>query len=376
MTESQKIPFNIAHRTSRELTYIADCYARNHLSGDGHYTRQCSAILRSIYSSEVLLTHSCTAALEMAALLLDLGPGDEVIMPSFTFVSTANAVALTGARVVFVDSDPRTMNIDPDRLAAALSPATKAVFVVHYAGVACDMDRIVEFCREHGLHLVEDAAQAYGASYKGRLLGTFGALAALSFHETKNISSGEGGALIVNDAALVDRAQIIREKGTNRTKFFKGMVDKYTWVDIGSSYLPAEIVAAALYAQLEDHEEIMRHRLALWNAYDRALRPHAGRRFTVPTIPQECGHNGHIYYLLLPDEADRDAFIARMKAAGIATPFHYVPLHEAPAAARFARSGGALPVAAALSRRLVRLPLYHALGDAQQRVIDCVLEAV
>lgn len=369
------IPFNVAHRTGRELDYIADCYARRHVSGDGHYTRLCRDFLQGLYGCEVLLTHSCTAALEMAALLLRLGPGDEVIMPSFTFVSTANAVALTGAKVVFVDSEPRTLNIDPAQLEAALTPRTKAVFVVHYAGVGCDMDQIVAFCEKNGLHLVEDAAQAHGATYKGKLLGTFGALGALSFHETKNISCGEGGALIVNDASLVERAQIIREKGTNRTLFFKGMVDKYSWVDIGSSYLPSDIIAAVLYAQLQEYDDICASRLKLWNVYDRALRPHSGRdTFITPEIPQECGHNGHIYHLVLPDAAMRDAFIAHMRSAGIFTPFHYIPLHSAPAAEKFSRSVGALPVAEGISRRLVRLPLYQSLGPVQQRVIDGVLD--
>lgn len=374
--ESEKtIPFNIAYQTGREAEYMADALKRRHLSGDGHYTRLCSGILCDIYGCEVVLTHSCTAALEMAALLLRLGRGDEVIMPSFTFVSTANAVALTGATVVFVDSEPRTMNIDPEAIEAAITPRTKAVFVVHYAGVGCDMDRIVAICERHGLALVEDAAQAFGASYKGKPLGTFGALATLSFHETKNITSGEGGALIINDPELADRAHIIREKGTNRTKFMKGVVDKYTWVDIGSSYLPSDVLAALLYAQLEEHAAIRERRLAVWNAYDYALRPHAGAGgFATPHIPQECDHNGHIYYLILSDPEERDAFIAHMRASGITAPFHYIPLHQAPAAAGHSRSAGGLPVVESQSTRLVRLPLYPELQPEQQRVIEVALD--
>jgi len=369
------IPFNIPHLTMREADYMADCLARGHLAGNGHYTKLCSALLSNLYGSEVLLTHSCTAALEMAALLLRLQPDDEVIMPSFTFSSTANAVALTGATVVFADSEPRTMNIDPDSLEAALSPRTKAVLVVHYAGVACDMDRIMAFCEKNGLHLVEDAAQALGATYKGRLLGTFGALGTLSFHETKNITCGEGGALIVNDSGLVDRAHIIQEKGTNRRSFLNGLVDKYSWVDIGSSYLPSEILAAFLYAQLERHEEITNKRLDIWNAYDYALRPHAAEHgFITPDVPQECRHNGHIYHLIMPDAATRDDFIAHMRSIGITTPFHFVPLHAAPAAERYSRSPGALPVVETLSARLVRLPLYPSLAEHQHRVTEAVLE--
>lgn len=369
------ISFNVPYMTMRECDYIADCLARRHVAGNGHYTMLCSTFLSGLYGSEVLLTHSCTAALEMAALLLRLQPGDEVIMPSFTFSSTANAVALTGASVVFVDSKPTTMNIDPDGLEAALSPHTKAVLVVHYAGVGCDMDRIVAFCEKHGLHLVEDAAQAFGSTYKGKPLGTFGAFGTLSFHETKNISCGEGGALIINDRSYIDRAHIVQEKGTNRTNFLKGLVDKYTWVDIGSSYLPSDILAAFLYAQLEHHREITNKRLEIWNAYDRALQPHAAEYgFIAPIVPQECRHNAHIYYLIMPDAATRDDFIAHMRSAGIATPFHFIPLHTAPAAERYSRTLGRLPVAETLSQRLVRLPLYPSLGRQQQRVTETVLE--
>lgn len=375
MSTATRLPFNVPYQTGRELGYIADCYARRHTSGDGHYTRLCREMLSARYGAEVLLTHSCTAALEMAAILVGLGPGDEVIMPSYTFVSTANAIGRTGARVVFVDCDPRTMNIDPSLLAGALSERTRAVMVVHYAGVGCDMEPILEFCTRHGLVLLEDAAQAHGATYRGKLLGTFGALGALSFHETKNISCGEGGALIINHPDLVERAEIIREKGTNRSLFFKGMVDKYTWVDTGSSYLPSDILAAVLYAQLEEYDEILSSRLSLWQSYDVALRPLAGpSTFRVADIPQSCGHNGHIYYLIMPSAPARDRFIAWMKDRNIYAPFHYVPLHSAPAAIDYSRPNGDLPITQDMSARLVRLPLFLGLGDGQKRVIDAVVE--
>lgn len=375
MIKKYAIPFNRPYRTGRELLYIADCYDRGHVSGDGFYTRKCREFLSGLYDCDVLLTHSCTAALEMAAVLLDLGPGDEIVMPSFTFVSTANAVARTGATVVFADCDPLTMNIDVDRIAEAITPRTRAVVAVHYAGVACDMDRLVALCERHSLQLIEDAAQAHNSTYRGRLLGTFGAFGALSFHETKNISCGEGGALIVNRPELAARAEIIREKGTNRTQFFKGMVDKYTWVDTGSSYLPSDILAAALHAQLEEYDSICSRRLSLWNQYDAGLRRHAGpRTFQAPTIPAECAPNGHIYYLMTATAEKRDRFIGAMRAQGIYTPFHYVPLHSAPAASRFARSAGAMPATDAAGTQLVRLPLYLGLEPDQQQVISAVCQ--
>ncbi len=307
--------------------------------------------------------------------LLDIGPGDEVIMPSYAFSSAATAIARVGAKVVFVDCDPRTMNIDPAELLGAMSKQTAAVMIIHYAGVSCDMDRILDFCQRYGLPLIEDAAQAYGATWRGQLLGTFGALGALSFHETKNISCGEGGALIINRADLLERAEIIREKGTNRARYFKGLVDKYTWVDIGSSYLPSDILAAVLHAQIDEFETIGNRRMALWNSYDRALRPLASpETFTVPYLPEACGHNGHIYYLILPTAEHRDRFIAFMRARGIMTPFHYVPLHSAPAAAMFGRAGGILPVTTDQSARLVRLPLYLGLEPHQPHVINSISE--
>jgi len=370
-----QIPYNIAYRSDREPAYIADCYARRHISGDGFHTKWCADALSARYSAQVLLTHSCTAALEMAVTLLNIGPGDEVIMPSYAFSSAGTAIACAGAKVIFVDCDPRTMNIDPAELDGALSERTAAVMIIHYAGASCDMDRILAFCQRHDLPLIEDAAQAIGSTWRGRLLGTFGALGALSFHETKNISCGEGGALIINQADLVERAEIIREKGTNRTRYFKGLVDKYTWVDIGSSYLPSDILAAVLHAQLEEYETISARRMALWNAYDHALRPLAGpKTFIVPHIPEMCGHNGHIYYLIMPTAEQRERFIAFMRTCGIMTPFHYVPLHSAPAGLTFGRSSGVLPVTTDYSARLVRLPLYLGLEQHQPRVIEAISE--
>lgn len=369
------IPYNIVYRSDRELDYIADCYARRHVSGDGYHTKWCRDTLSALYGAAILLTHSCTAALEMTVTLLDIGPGDEVIMPSYAFSSAANAIARAGAKAVFVDCDPRTMNLDPAQLEGALSGRTKAVMIIHYAGVGCDMDRIVAFCRQHELALIEDAAQAQGATWRGQLLGTFGALGALSFHETKNISCGEGGALIINRADLLQRAEIIREKGTNRTLFFKGLVDKYTWVDIGSSYLPSDILAAVLHAQIDEYAAISVRRMALWQAYDHALRPLAGpETFTTPHIPKACGHNGHIYYLIMPTAEQRDHFISFMRTRGIMTPFHYVPLHSAPAAAVFGRSSGDLAVTTDYSARLVRLPLYLGLEEHQPRVVAAIAE--
>jgi dTDP-4-amino-4,6-dideoxygalactose transaminase len=317
-----------------------------------------------------LLTHSCTAALEMAAILCDLAPGDEVIMPSFTFVSTANAVALRGAVPVFVDIDPRTLNIDPVQARKAVTARTKAIFAVHYAGFPAEMDDLARIAADHGLLLVEDAAQALGSTYKGRQAGSLGDMAAFSFHETKNIISGEGGALTLMRPDLVERAEIIREKGTNRSRFLRGQVDKYTWVDIGSSFLPSELIAAFLYAQLEQADDIRRHRLGLYDRYAAAFADlETAGRVVLPRVPAGMTGNGHMFYLLLHDIEDRDAFIAHMRSAGVNTPFHYVPLHSAPAGRRYGRSLGELPVTDDISARLVRLPMFFALGDEVGRVI-------
>ncbi|MGB6229493.1 MAG: dTDP-4-amino-4,6-dideoxygalactose transaminase, partial [Litorimonas sp.] len=328
------IPFNRPGLQGRELEYIRDGIVRGKLSGDGHYTGLSNAaVARMAQAQAALLTHSATAALEMAAILLDLGPGDEVIMPSYTFVSTANAVVLRGATPVFVDVRRDTLNIDPERVAQAVTPKTRAIFVVHYAGVICDMEAIQRIADAHDLVVVEDAAQALLSERHGRRAGSFGALSAFSFHETKNIISGEGGALAIADPRYIERAEIIREKGTNRKQFFRGAVDKYTWVDLGSSFLPSELTAAFLYAQLEIAEELTRARLEAWARYHAALEPleAAGRVERPITLPDGESHNAHMYQILLPTPERRAAFIEAMRGAGIITPFHYVPLHSAPA---------------------------------------------
>lgn len=364
------IPFNRPYMTGEELGLISQAHADGHLSGDGLFTKRCNAWLEAnIGCAKALLTHSCTAALEMAAILLGLQEGDEVIMPSFTFVSTANAFVLRGAVPVFVDIRPDTLNIDENLIEAAITARTKAICVVHYAGVACDMDPIMAIARHHGLKVVEDAAQGIFSTYKGRPLGSIGDLAALSFHETKNVIAGEGGALLVNDPALVERAEIIREKGTNRSKFFRGQVDKYTWVDIGSSYLPSELIAAFLAAQLGHAGEITARRLAIWERYHAWAAPfEASGIARRPVIPAGCIHNAHMYYLLLAGLEERTTFIERMKAAGIGTVFHYIPLHSSPAGERFARTVGPMPHTDAASARLVRLPFWVGLEDELDQV--------
>ncbi|WP_226783053.1 dTDP-4-amino-4,6-dideoxygalactose transaminase [Oceaniglobus trochenteri] len=368
----KKIPFNKPSLVGSELSYISDAISRGQLSGDGHYTKKCNALIETLTGAgKALLTHSCTAALEMAAILADLQPGDEVILPSFTFVSTANAVALRGAVPVFVDIDPETLNIDPAAAAAAITPRTKAIIAVHYAGVPAEMDALGELCDRHGLMLIEDAAQAMGSTYNGRPCGSLGALAAFSFHETKNIISGEGGALTINDPDLVVRAEIIREKGTNRSRFLRGQVDKYTWVDIGSSFLPGELVAAFLCGQLEQIETVNAHRLATFDLYNEAFSDLADSgRVRRPVVPGHCHANGHMFYLLLRDIDDRDAFIAQMREDGIATPFHYVPLHSSPAGKNLARAAGSMAVTDDISARLVRLPVYYGVMDETDRVIN------
>lgn len=354
------VPFNKPYMTGRELDYIAQAHAAGHLSGDGPFTKRCHAwIEQRTGARKALLTHSCTAALEMAALLLDLAPGDEVIMPSFTFVSTANAFVLRGAVPVFVDIRPDTLNIDETLVEAAITSRTKAICVVHYAGVSCEMDAIMAIANRHGLTVVEDAAQGILSTYKGRPLGSIGQLAALSFHETKNVISGEGGALLINDERLIERAEIIREKGTNRSKFFRGQVDKYTWVDMGSSYLPSEILAAFLAAQLEQADDITERRLAIWNAYHAAFEGlEAQGRVRRPVMPPQCTHNAHMYYLLLPDLAARTAFIDHLRQAGIGAVFHYIPLHSSPAGRKYGRTGSSMAVTDTASECLVRLPLW------------------
>ena len=372
------IPFNKPYMTGKELWYVAQAHANGHLAGDGDFSKRCCAWLEHRTGCcKALLTHSCTAALEMAALLADIGPGDEIIIPSYTFVSTANAFALRGGVPVFVDIRPDTLNIDETRIEAAITPRTKAIVPVHYAGVGCEMDAIMAIAQRHRLLVIEDAAQGILSTYKGRPLGSIGHMAALSFHETKNIISGEGGALLVNDARFADRAEIIREKGTNRSQFFRGQVDKYTWVDVGSSYLPGELIAAFLWAQMEEADAITRRRLDLWATYhQRFAALETSGRVRRPMLPSDCGHNAHMYYLLLPDLAARTAFIAQMKAREIHPVFHYVPLHSSPQGSVLGRTVGSMAHTNSLSERLVRLPLWLGLDEHIQRVADEVVAAL
>jgi dTDP-4-amino-4,6-dideoxygalactose transaminase len=370
-----RVLFNRPPRVGRELDYITDALNRRHLSGDGHYTELCQDwLLRNVSGESARLTHSCTAALEMAAILADLEPGDEVIMPSFTFVSTANAVVLRGAVPVFVDIRRDTLNIDESLIEDAITSRTRAITVVHYAGVCCDMAPIGEIAARHNLLLIEDAAQALLSQYDGRAAGSFGSLACFSFHETKNIVSGEGGAIIVNDEKFGERADIIREKGTTRVQFRRRVVDKYTWVDIGSSYLPGELTAAHLWAQLEEAQHITARRKRLWEQYHEAFS-HVERKGIArrPIVPSNCEHNGHLYYLLLNDRASRDRLIEDLRTDGILAPFHYIPLHSAPAGLRYARSCGELLNTEVVSERLIRLPLFDGLEHDQGFVIERVL---
>jgi dTDP-4-amino-4,6-dideoxygalactose transaminase len=371
------IPFNKPYMTGRELAYIAEAHANGHLAGNGEFSRRCAAWLeQQVGSEKALLTHSCTAALEMAAILSGAGAGDEVIMPSFTFVSTANAFVLRGATPVFVDIRPDTLNLDETKVEAAISQRTKAIVVVHYAGVACDMDAIMTIARRHDLLVIEDAAQGLLAAYRGRPLGSIGHLAALSFHETKNIISGEGGALLVNDARFVDRAEIIWEKGTNRGQFSRGTVDKYTWVDVGSSYLPGEIIAAFLWAQMEEADPITTRRRAMWDRYHAAFEGlEAAGLVRRPVVPPDVVHNAHMYYLLLPDRQRRTAFIERLREAGVHSVFHYVPLHSSPVGRSLGRTAGEMTNTDSAGDRLLRLPLWLGLEEHLDDVIAAAAEA-
>ncbi|MBF2051343.1 MAG: dTDP-4-amino-4,6-dideoxygalactose transaminase [Elainella sp. C42_A2020_010] len=353
------VPFNNPLITGKELEYIRQAIVSKRTSGDGTFTKQCQAWLTQQLGCRMsLLTHSCTAALEMAAILADVQPGDEVILPSYTFVSTANAFVLRGATPVFVDVRPDTLNLDESKVEAAITPKTKVVAPVHYAGVSCEMDTLKAIAERHNLLVIEDAAQGIRSFYKGKPVGSLGHLAAFSFHETKNVVCGEGGALAINDPALIERAEIIREKGTNRSKFFRGEVDKYTWVDVGSSFLPSDILAAFLLAQLEEVDLIIQQRMAIWNYYHQRLetleQQGIARR---PIIPADCQHNAHIYYLLVENLEVRTALIAHLKRKGIQSTFHYVPLHSAPAGLKYGRTTGELSVTDDLSDRLIRLPL-------------------
>ena len=368
-----KIPFNKPYMGGKELAYIAEAHANGMLAGDGPFTKRCHGWLEAYTGCDkALLTHSCTGAIEMAALLLDIKLGDEVIMPSYTFVSTANAFVLRGGVPVFVDIRNDTLNLDERLIEAAITPRTKAIVPVHYAGVACEMDTIMAIARRHGLKVVEDAAQGIMASYKGRPLGSIGDLGALSFHETKNLISGEGGALLVNDGAFSLRAEVIREKGTDRSRFFRGEIDKYTWQDVGASFLPGEMVAAFLWAQLEDAEAITEKRRACWNRYHAALASLEERGvLRRPVVPPDCGHNAHMYYVLLAPGVDRQAVLLKLKEKGIHAVFHYVPLHSSPGGQRYGRVHGSLAVTNAQSERLVRLPLWVGLTPEQQeRIVE------
>jgi len=373
-----KIPFNRPYLTGRELHYISVAHANSQLSGDGPFTDMCSTWLQQRTGcSRALLTHSCTAALEMAALLLDIRPGQEVIMPSYTFVSTANAFVARAGVPVFVDIRPDTLNLDEAAIEAAITDRTRAIVPVHYAGVACNMDSILAIAARHGLLVIEDAAQGIMSTYRGRPLGSMGHLAALSFHETKNLVSGEGGALLINDAKFSERAEIVREKGTNRSKFFRGQVDKYTWVDVGSSYLPGEIIAAFLWGQMEYADEILRRRRALWHTYHEAFEGVEKRGLVRrPFLPPECGHNAHMYYLIFATNDKRNTFIAKLRERDIDCVFHYVPLHSSPAGLRYGRASGSLAVTERVSDTLVRLPLWIGLEEQINRVIEEALRAI
>jgi dTDP-4-amino-4,6-dideoxygalactose transaminase len=371
------VDFNKPVTVGRELEYIQQAIDNGHISGDGPFTKKCHAFLEGeLGVPKALLTTSCTHALEMSAMLLDIQPGDEVIIPDFTFVSTVNAFVLRGARPVFVDIRPDTLNLDESSLEAAISPGTKAIVPVHYAGVGCEMDAILEVASQHGIAVVEDNAHGLFGKYKGKYLGTFGSLASQSFHETKNFTSGEGGALLINDPALVERAEIIREKGTNRSRFFRGQVDKYTWVDIGSSYLPSDILAAFLFAQFEQRARIQRHRKQVWELYHSGLRDWADKSgVQLPFVPEHCEQSYHMFYLLLPALEVRQRLIAFLRERGVYSVFHYLPLHLSDMGGRFGGRPGDCPVTESVSDRLVRLPFHNALTSVEQEQVIDLLQA-
>jgi dTDP-4-amino-4,6-dideoxygalactose transaminase len=379
-----QIPFNRPYLTGNELKYITDVLDSlgdgGHISGDGKYTKKVQEFIQSRFGAKkALLTTSCTSALELATRLLCLKPGDEVIVPSYTFSSTVNPVLLVGARPVFAEIQEDTLNIDPEDIKRKITPRTKAIYPMHYAGVSCAMDEIMEMAQEHNLKVVEDAAQGVNGRYKGRYLGTIGDFGCYSFHETKNYTCGEGGALLINtdDPAIIERAEIIREKGTDRSKFFRGEVDKYTWVDIGSSYLLSDILAAFLYAQLEKLEEIQEKRMRIWQAYYAALKPLEERgRLRLPVIPDYADHNAHLFYILLKDERTRDLTIENLKKYGIHTVFHYIPLHTSSFGIRFGYKLGELPRTENISACLLRLPIYTGLGNEELQDILSVIELI
>jgi len=370
------IPFSKPNISIAELTFLLESAESSKLAGDGNFTDSCSSWLKgNMDSLAVLLTTSCTSALDMSAILLDIQPGDEVIMPSYTFVSTANAFVLRGGVPVFVDIRPDTLNIDETKIEAAITPRTRAIVPVHYAGVACDMDVIMEIAKRHNLYVVEDAAQAIMATYKGKKLGTIGDLGCLSFHSTKNIVSGEGGALLVNNKKFIDRAEIVREKGTNRSRFLRGQVDKYTWEEIGSSYLPSDILAALLLAQLERVDEIQGLRKRAWEHYNQVLQEGARKGWFELGVAPDYEHeqNHHMFYLIMRSSTERDELIESLKLDGIQAAFHYVPLHSSPAGLKYARTHGEMNFTDDLSARLVRLPLYSGMNGEEEVVSEKVL---
>lgn len=368
-----KVDFNRPVVVGREFEYMKQAIENGHISGDGPFTKRCHTFLEEqLGVVKALLTTSCTHALEMSAILLEIQPGDEVIIPDFTFVSTVNAFVLRGARPIFVDIRPDTLNLDENRLEAALTSKTRVIVPVHYAGVACEMGPIMDIARRHTLAVVEDNAHGLLARYKGKYLGTFGSLASQSFHETKNFSCGEGGALLINDPVLLERAEIIREKGTNRSRFFRGQVDKYTWVDIGSSYLPSDILAAFLFAQFEQYEQIQLHRKRVWELYYTSLRDWAAAHdVQLPYVPADCEQSYHMFYMLLPDLERRQKLITYLREHGVYSVFHYLPLHLSDMGQHFGGKAGDCPVTESASDRLIRLPFHNSLTvNEQEQVID------
>jgi len=376
MSDAPSIPFNRACFVGKELVYIAESVSSGHISGDGPFSVRCQKFIEERMGvPQAFLTTSCTDALEMSAILLNIKPGDEVIVPSFSFVTTVNAFVMHGAKPVFIDVRPDTLNMDESLLEALITPRTKAIVLVHYAGVACEMDAILDIAERHGVAVVEDNAHGLLAKYKGKYLGTYGCMATQSFHETKNVTCGEGGALIINDEQYVERAEIIREKGTNRSLFFRGEVDKYSWVDLGSSFLPSDVLAAFLYAQLEAIDHIQEHRQRIWDYYFSALGGWAkGHGVVLPTVPAHCEQSYHMFYLLMPTLEERQAMIAHLRSHDISSVFHYLPLHLSPMGQGLGGKEGDCPVTEDVSDRLLRLPFYNELTQGEQeRVVDAIV---
>lgn len=373
------IVFNRPYLTGKEIGNITVAFAENKLAGDGYFSKQCHKWLtQHINSQKALITHSGTAALEMIAILLNTIPGDEIIMPSFTFVSMANAFVLRGGIPVFIDIRPDTLNINEDLIEGAITNKTRAIVVVHYAGVACNMSAILKIAKKHNLPVIEDAAHAIGAYYNSIPLGSLGDMGALSFHETKNIISGEGGAILINNSKYIERAEIIREKGTDRSRFINGLIDKYTWQDIGSSYLPSEIIAAFLLAQLQSLDQITNDRIESWNYYYANLQNLEQLDYLrQPIIPNECKHNGHIYYLILQDSINREIVISKLRECGVMSAFHYIPLHSSPAGIKFGKVGSKMEVTDIVAKQIIRLPLYYGIKrDEQNKVIECLTKII